>query len=369
MSGQRIAPGLVVVRYTTHHHGGAGTVHRSGWWRQTTNGWRCWFHQATVVPAPSGEAAAIDRADRPVTQTDVEASLRAAGKTSGSTVILHCSLSELGWVVGNAVAAVRALRSVIGDDGTIVMPAETGLSDPSHWQAPSVPESWRPTIRAHWPAFEPMSTPLRGMGAVAECFARLAGLVHSGHPAVGFISQGPRAADLMSSHDWDDGLGDRSPLACLETAEADIVLIGVGHGNNIALHLAECRALGAEAPTRRDGVPMLVNGQQSWVEFSHVDFDESDFVMLGDANSAAGGTQMRASLGAGEIRRLPMRELVEFADARPNPGRLRELFEQRKVAEVHLHQDQPLEQFLEYIDRCHHCSSTMARGPTMPCGW
>ena len=87
MSGQRIAPGLVVVRYTTHHHGGAGTFHRSGWWRQTTNGWRCWFHQATVVPAPSGGAAAIDRAHRPITQTDVEASLRAAGVTSGSTVI------------------------------------------------------------------------------------------------------------------------------------------------------------------------------------------------------------------------------------------------------------------------------------------
>ena len=43
--------------------------------------------QATVVPAPSGGAAAIDRAHRPITQTDVEASLRAAGVTSGSTVI------------------------------------------------------------------------------------------------------------------------------------------------------------------------------------------------------------------------------------------------------------------------------------------
>jgi aminoglycoside 3-N-acetyltransferase len=312
MGGQRIAAGLVVVRYTTHHHGGPATVHRTGWWRQTPNGWQCWFHQATVVPEPAGEAAAVARVDRPVTQADVEASLRAVGVTSGSTVIVHCSLSELGWVVGNAVAVVRALRSVVGDDGTIVMPAQTGLSDPSHWQAPSVPESWWPTIRANWPAFDPMTTPLRGMGAVAECFARLPGVVHSGHPAVGFIAQGPRAAELMSSHDLDDGLGDRSPLASLEAAGADIVLIGVGHGNNTALHLAEMRALGAAAPRRRDGVPMLVDGQQRWVEYSHVDFDESDFVLLGDAYSAAGGTEMRAPLGAGEIRRLPMRELVAF---------------------------------------------------------
>jgi aminoglycoside 3-N-acetyltransferase len=313
MSGQQIADGLVVVRYTTHHDGGPGTVHRTGWWRQTSSGWRCWYHQATVVPEPTGEAAAVARVDIPVTAVDVEASLRAAGVTMGSTVIVHCSLSELGWVVGNAVAMVRALRSVVGDGGTIVMPAQTGLSDPSHWQAPAVPEHWWPTIRANWPAFDPMTTPLRGMGAVAECFARLPGVVHSGHPAVGFIAQGPRAAELMSSHDLEDGLGDRSPLASLEAAGADIVLIGVGHGNNTALHLAESRALGAWAPIRRDGVPLSVDGQQRWVEYSHVDFDDSDFVMLGDAYSAAGGTEQRAPLGAGEIRRLPMRELVDFA--------------------------------------------------------
>ena len=160
---------------------------------------------------------------------------------------------------------------------------------------------------------DPMSTPLRGMGAVAECFARLPGVVHSGHPAVGFIAQGPLANELMSSHDLVDGLGDRSPLARLEAAGADIVLIGVGHGNNTALHLAECRALGAAAPRRRDGVPMLVDAEQRWVEYFHVDFDESDFVVLGDAYAAAGGTEARAPLGAVEIRRLPMRELIDFA--------------------------------------------------------
>jgi aminoglycoside 3-N-acetyltransferase len=260
-----------------------------------------------------GEAAAVARVDRPVTEADVATSLRAVGVTSGSTVIVHCSLSELGWVVGNAVAVVRALQSVVGADGTIVMPAQTGLGDPSHWQAPPVPESWWPTIRAHWPGFDPMSTPLRGMGAVAECFARLPGVVHSGHPAVGFIAQGPHAAELMSTHDLNDGLGDRSPLARLEAAGADIVLIGVGHGNNTALHLAETRALGAAAPMIHDGVPMIVDGERRWVEYSHVDFDESDFVALGDAYTVAGGTETRAPLGAGEIRRLPMRALVAFA--------------------------------------------------------
>ena len=91
------------------------------------------------------------------------------------------------------------------------------------------------------------------------------------------------------------------------------MLIGVGHGNDTALHLAEARALGATAPSRRDGVPMLVDGQRTWVEYTHLDHDDSDFVALGDAYTAAGGAEWRAPLGAGEIRRLPMPELVAFA--------------------------------------------------------
>ncbi len=40
----------------------------------------------------------IARLDRQVTEADIETSLRAVGVTSGSIVIVHCSLSELGWV-------------------------------------------------------------------------------------------------------------------------------------------------------------------------------------------------------------------------------------------------------------------------------
>ena len=311
--GQLVAPGHVVVRYTTHHQGGPGTVHRTGWWRMTPNGWSCWFHQATAVPEPSAEAAAVLRVDRPTTQGDIEAALRAVGLAPGSIVIVHCSLSRLGWVVGNAVAVVHALRSVLTPDGTIVMPAQTGVGDPSRWQAPPVPEAWWPVIRANWPAFDPTLTPMRGMGAVAECFARLPGVIHSGHPAVGFVAEGPCATELMHPHRLDDGLGDGSPLARLEAAGADVVLLGVGHDNNTSLHLAEVRALGGTAPKVRDGAPLLVDGNREWVEYSHVDYDASDFVALGEAYTAAGGTELRAPIGAGEVRRLPMPQLVDFA--------------------------------------------------------
>lgn len=271
--------------------------------------------RATVVAESGGEAAAIERSDRPVTQDDIESALRAVGVGGGSTVIVHCSLSRLGWVVGNAVAVVHALDAVVGPTGTIVMPAHTGISDPSNWQAPPVPESWWPTIRANWPAFDPRLTPMRGMGTVAECFARRPGVVHSGHPALGFVADGPGADELMRPHPLDDGLGERSPLGRLYAAGADVVLLGVGHDNNTSLHLAETRALGDAAPMIVDGAPLVVDGRRSWVEYSHVDYDESDFATVGDAYAAAGGTLVRSTLGAGEVQRAPMRELVDFATA------------------------------------------------------
>lgn len=264
-------------------------------------------------PEPSGEAAAVARADQPTTQSDIESALLAAGVASGSIVIVHCSMSQLGWVVGNAVAVVHALRSVVGPGGTIVMPAQTGVGDPSHWQAPPVPEAWWPTIRANWPAFDAALTPMRGMGSVAECFTRLNGVVHSGHPAVGFVAHGPRADELMHPHPLHAGLGEGCPLGRLYAAGADVVLLGVGHDNNTSLHLAEVRALGDAAPMITDGAPLVVDGHRQWVEYRHVDYDEDDFVAVGDAYAASGGTQSSAPLGTGEVQRIPMPELVDFA--------------------------------------------------------
>ncbi|MEM9515079.1 MAG: AAC(3) family N-acetyltransferase [Actinomycetota bacterium] len=312
MRGEHVGPGLIVVRYATHlDH---GMVHRTGWWRNTPSGWRCWFHQATPTATPSAEANTIASVDAPTTQRDIEAALRQVGVRTDSVVIVHCSLSRLGWVVGGAPAVVGALRSVLGPDGTIVMPAQTGVGDPSHWQAPPVPESWWPTIREHWPPFDPAATPFRGMGAVAECLARMPDTLHSGHPAVGFVAHGPRAAALMHPHPLGAGLGEGSPLARLYDAEADIVLLGVGHDNNTALHLAEARALGDRGPAIDDGAPLWVDGRRQWVGYTHLDYDEDDFPELAEAYRDAGGAQQRASIGFGEIERVPLLALVDFGE-------------------------------------------------------
>ncbi len=41
------------------------------------------------------------------------------------TVIVHSSLSSIGWVSGGAVAVVEALMEVITEEGTIIMPTQS----------------------------------------------------------------------------------------------------------------------------------------------------------------------------------------------------------------------------------------------------
>jgi aminoglycoside 3-N-acetyltransferase len=51
--------------------------------------------------------------------------LRDLGVTSGATLMVHSSLSAIGWVEGGASVVVRALIEALGEDGTLAMPAST----------------------------------------------------------------------------------------------------------------------------------------------------------------------------------------------------------------------------------------------------
>src|SRR5919107_36056 len=104
----------------------------------------------------------IDRTPEPRTRLSLAADLRQLGLGPGAVVIVHSSLSSLGWVCGASVAVVQALMDVITPSGTLVMPAHSGeYSDPANWEHPPVPDSWQGPIRESMPAFDPRTVPCR----------------------------------------------------------------------------------------------------------------------------------------------------------------------------------------------------------------
>src|SRR5689334_15505508 len=100
-----------------------------------------------------------------VTRTMIAEHLRALGVRPGEILLVHSSLSSLGWVCGGPVAVVQGLLDALGPDGTLVVPTQTGsLTDPAGWSRPPVPREWWDTIRATMPAYDPRITPSLGVG-------------------------------------------------------------------------------------------------------------------------------------------------------------------------------------------------------------
>jgi len=144
-----------------------------------------------------GERDVIERTTGPpATVNSLAEDLAALGVMPGMVLLLHASLSSLGWVCGGAVAVILAVEAVLGPQGTLVMATHSGdLSDPADWENPPVPESWCDTIRSTMPAYDPDLTPTRGMGTIPETFRKQRGVLRSGHPQVSVCGVGGRSGE------------------------------------------------------------------------------------------------------------------------------------------------------------------------------
>jgi len=250
---------------------------------------------------------------KPVTPSALSRDLRKLGLKPGMTVIVHTSLSRLGWVPGGAQGVIEALLGVVTDEGTLVMPTHTGhLTDPSSWVAPPVPKAWWKTIRKEMPAYDPALTPTRAMGVVAETFRKHPAARRSAHPHVSFAALGPNAERIVGEHPLGHMFGERSPLARLYDLDAHVLLAGVSHANNTCIHLGETRAEFASKERVEEGAPMVVDGKRRWVTFEDLRPVDDDFRDLGE-DFALTGRERRGPLGWGEGRLMRVREIVDFA--------------------------------------------------------
>ena len=78
-----------------------------------------------------------------VLKSDIKAALEALGVYKGQILMVHTSLSALGFVCGGAQVVIEALTEAVGTEGTLMMPTQSWKNlDPTagvHWEEP---EQW-----------------------------------------------------------------------------------------------------------------------------------------------------------------------------------------------------------------------------------
>ena len=248
-----------------------------------------------------------------INKEELVSQLAACGIREGHSLLVHASLSSLGYVIGGAETLIRALLEVVGRDGTLMMPSQTWKNlDPQtgvHWEAPM---EWWPLIRAHWPAYDKEVTPAIGMGAAAEMLRKWPGARRSEHPARSFAAVGQHAEYLTAEHDLSNIFGAGSPLDRFYQLNGHVLLIGVGYDKNTSLHLAETRA---DFPAKKmvsESSAVLVDGVREWLTYSTQAVDDSDFIRLGQEYESALNLQVH-KVGNAEVRLLEQRSLVDWA--------------------------------------------------------
>ena len=259
------------------------------------------------------EKLTVDATKKPITQSRLVTDLLAIGLNAGDIVIVHSSLSKIGWVIGDSTTVIEALMEVLTSDGTLVIPTHsTANGEPSSWNYPPIPEDWWQVIRDETPPYRPDITPTRGIGRIPEVFRKYPDVHRSNHPQVSFAAWGKHAQYITESHPVNQVYGENSPLGKAYELNAKVLLLGATHESNTSLHHAETRTSIDGFPWMDWSAAVLENGVRVWKTWKERNYSSDDFSFIGEAYEAEVNYEPTI-IGQAISRLLPMRGLVDFA--------------------------------------------------------
>lgn len=153
-------------------------------------------------------------AGRTVTVPQLVKNLRNMGITAGDTLLVHSSMSKIGYLEGGPATVVKALLTVLGPEGNLLMPSSPVIGLAKDYMQKE-------------PVFDLLNTPSRA-GAITEYFRRMDGVKRSFHPLEPVCATGPFAAFFTGEHFGEPTpYSEKSPFYRVAEAGGKVLLIGV----------------------------------------------------------------------------------------------------------------------------------------------
>lgn len=146
------------------------------------------------------------------------------GLQEGQTIIVHSSLSSLGFVVGGSKTIVDTLKEIIGKNGLILMPAFTYYTESEFFSKKY---------------FSIDSICSKDIGIIAETFRRASETYRNFHPFTSFSFWGKNAKECAEKYFMADSFTINSPLGEILKGNGYILTLGTDFSTITILHTAE----------------------------------------------------------------------------------------------------------------------------------
>lgn len=161
-----------------------------------------------------------------VTKPKLIDDFKSIGLCKGDSVLVHSSLSKIGFVEGGAQTVIDALMEVVGNNGTLLFP-----SFPAN--------TFNKEYLDKNPVFDIAKTPSR-MGSITEMFRNMPGVFRSFHPTDAVTAKGSLAEYFTKNHFGQlTPYNAQSPFYKLVQQNGKILMIGVTLDTCTNLHTLE----------------------------------------------------------------------------------------------------------------------------------
>ncbi len=177
----------------------------------------------------------LEKLKKITSEKDIKEKLQSVGLHEGDVIMVHSSLSAIGFVKDGAATVVKAFKTFVGSNGTLVMPSFPARGFNFNYLNTN-------------PLFDLKFTRSK-TGAVTEYFRRQPGVWRSLHPTDSVVAYGKNAEYITKDHFGQlTPYNSQSPFYKLIELNAKIVLLGVDLDSLTNLHTAEDAIPGFEYP-------------------------------------------------------------------------------------------------------------------------